>query len=417
VAAITLVTMGSWGDLFPFVGLGRALVARGHEVRLATSPAWEDVVIGAGVPFVGVGRRLGFEEMRQHPEILQRMPFGLRHALGRFVFDQIDELTGDLRDAMAGADLLVTHPAHVAAHNVAEHLGVRRLVATVFPGMIPSSRTVPGGTRVGPWPGRAGRVANSLVWRSAQVGTAVLFDGPINHHRRRLGLPGMRSALLELPRQAEAILVMASPHVIEPPPDWPSSVTVTSFVAWDGAAERPLDEPTQVFLDTGAAPVLVTLGSNGAMGPDDFFEHATRLVLDQGVRSLIVTGPGGCADDMTGLDGVHVTEYVPFSEVMDRCRAAVHHGGVGTTVAAIRAGLPQVVVPKGFDQPDTAARVQALGIGLAVPWHKRHRRLAPALHQVLSEPPFRQHAAALGAVVREEDGVTMSASIIERHLP
>jgi rhamnosyltransferase subunit B len=172
-----------------------------------------------------------------------------------------------------------------------------------------------------------------------------------------------------------------------------------------------------VFLDTGAAPVLVTLGTNGAMGPDDFFEHATRLVLDQGVRSLIVTGPGGCADDMTGLDGVHVTEYVPFSEVMDRCRAAVHHGGVGTTVAAIRAGLPQVVVPKGFDQPDTAARVQALGIGLAVPWHKRHHRLAPALHQVLPEPPFRQHAAALGAVVREEHGVTMSASIIERHLP
>jgi rhamnosyltransferase subunit B len=76
-----------------------------------------------------------------------------------------------------------------------------------------------------------------------------------------------------------------------------------------------------------------------------------------------------------------------------------------------------VVVPKGFDQPDTAARVEALGIGLAVPWHKRHRRLAAALHQVLSDPLFRQHAATLGAVVREEDGVTMSADIIESHLP
>jgi UDP:flavonoid glycosyltransferase YjiC (YdhE family) len=156
VASITLVTMGSWGDLFPFVGLGRALVARDHEVRLATSPAWEDVVTGAGVPFVGVGRRLGFEEMRRHPEILQRVPFGLRHALGRFVFDQIDESTRDLRDTMAGADLVVTHPAHVPAHNVAEHLGVRRLVATVFPGMIPSWRTVPGAPG---WArGRGGRV-------------------------------------------------------------------------------------------------------------------------------------------------------------------------------------------------------------------------------------------------------------------
>jgi rhamnosyltransferase subunit B len=417
VAAITLVTMGSWGDLFPFVGLGRALVARDHEVRLAASPAWGDVARGAGVPFVGVGRRLGFEELRGHPEIFQRVPFGLRHALGRLVFDQIDELTSDLRDAMVGVDLVVTHPAQVAAHNVAEHLGVRRLVATVFPGMIPSSRTVPGGTRVGPWPGRAGRVANRLAWRSARLGTAVLFDGPINRHRRQLGLPELRAALLELPLQAEAIMVMASPHVIEPPPDWPSSVCVTSFVAWDGAAERPLDETTRVFLDGGAAPVLVTLGSNGAIGPDDFFEHATRLVLHHGVRALVVTGPGGRADDVTGLDGVHVREYVAFSAVMGRCRAAVHHGGVGTTVAAIRAGLPQVVVPKGFDQPDTAARVEALGIGLAVPWHKRHRRLAPTLHQVLSDPLFGQQAAALGAVVRAEDGATMSADIIESHLP
>jgi rhamnosyltransferase subunit B len=103
VAAITLVTMGSWGDLFPFVGLGRALLAREHDVRLATSPAWEDVVTAAGVPFVGVGRRVGFEEMRRHPEILQRVPFGLRHALGKFVFDQIDELTDDLRDALCRA--------------------------------------------------------------------------------------------------------------------------------------------------------------------------------------------------------------------------------------------------------------------------------------------------------------------------
>jgi UDP:flavonoid glycosyltransferase YjiC (YdhE family) len=195
VGAVALVTMGVWGDLFPFVGVGRALVARRHEVVLAASPAWEDVVTGAGVPFVGVGRRVGFEEYRRHPEILRRVPFGLRHALDRFVFDQIDDLTGDLGPVLNGADLVVTHPAQVAAQNVAEQLGVRRVVATVFPGMIPSATTVPGGTRLGPWPGRAGRVANRLAWRSARAGTALLFDRPINQHRRRLGLPRLRAAL------------------------------------------------------------------------------------------------------------------------------------------------------------------------------------------------------------------------------
>jgi rhamnosyltransferase subunit B len=412
VAGITLVTMGSWGDLFPFVGLGRALMARGHEVRVVASPAWEDAVAEAEVRFVGVGRRLGFEEFRQHPEIFRRVPFGLRHVLGRFVFDQIDELTSDLHDVMTGADLVVTHPTHVAAHNVAEHVGVRRLVATVFPGMIPSSRTVPGGTRVGPWPGRTGRVANRMAWRSARAGTAVLFDGPINRHRRRLGLSPVRAALLELPLRAEATIVMASPHVIQPPPDWPDSVTVTSFVAWDGATNRRLDQATQAFLNAGAAPVLVTLGSNGGIAPDDFFDHTARVVLDHGHRALVVTGPGGRLSPLVGPD-VHVTEYVPFSQVTDRCRAVVHHAGAGTAVATMRAGIPKSSCPGASTNqtPQHASRLSGSG-------YRSHGTSAtvgsrPALHRLLSDSRFDQQAKALGARVRQEDGAALSAAAIE----
>jgi rhamnosyltransferase subunit B len=299
---------------------------------------------------------------------------------------------------------------------VAEQLGVRRVVATVFPGMIPSATTAPGGTRLGPWPGRAGRVANRLAWRSARAGTALLFDRPINQHRRRLGLPRLRAALLTLPLRAEATIVMASPDVIEPSPDWPDSVTLTSFVAWDPAAERPVDMATLAFLDAGDAPLLVTLGSNGAIDADDFFDHAARVVLDAGRRVLVVTGPGQPRHNVAGLDGVHVTEYAPFSAVMGRCVGAIHQAGVGTTVAAIRAGIPHVVVPRGFDQPDTAARIEALGIGAAVPWPKRHRKLATALHRVLSEPHFQERAATLGTNVRDEDGAARSADVIERHL-
>lgn len=173
-------------------------------------------------------------------------------------------------------------------------------------------------------------------------------------------------------------------------------MAVTSFVAWDGAAGRPLDDETRAFLEAGPPPVLVTLGSNGAIQPDDgFFDQAARSVLDQGLRALVVTGPGGrSGGGVAGRGDVHVTDYVPFGEVMDGCRAAVHHAGVGTTVAAIRAGLPQVVVPRGFDQPDTAARIEVLGIGLSAPWGRRPRRLGSALHRVLTEPRFSEAAAA-----------------------
>jgi rhamnosyltransferase subunit B len=411
------VTMGSWGDLFPFVGLGQRLIKRGHDVRLAASPAWQDIATEASVPFVGVGRPLGFEELGQHPEIFKPGAIGLRHALDRFIFDQVEELTRDLCDAFDGADLVVTHPAEVAAQNVAEALGVRRVVATVFPGMIPSSYTVPGGSPIGPWQGFVGRVANRLSWTTGQAATALMFDRPINRHRRDLGLGPIRSALFGLSLRAEGIVVMASPRVIDAPPDWPANVETTSFVTWDRAAQRPLSPAAGAFLTNGDPPALVTLGSSSALAPADFFSHAARVALDEGARALVVTGPAQVPPGLRDIDGVHVTEYAPFSVVMPRCRAVIHHAGVGTTVEAIRAGIPQVAVPKGFDQPDTAARIETLRIGVTVAWRKRHRELAPALHRILSEPSFEERAAALGTQVRTEDGALASARAIERHLP
>jgi hypothetical protein len=90
-------------------------------------------------------------------------------------------------------------------------------------------------------------------------------------------------------------------------------VTLTSFVAWDPAAERPVDRATLAFRDAGDAPLLVTLGSNGAIDPDDFFDHAARVGLDARLRVLVVTGPGQARHNLAGLDGVHVTDYAPVS--------------------------------------------------------------------------------------------------------
>ncbi len=408
--------MGSWGDLFPFVGLSRKLIERGHDVRLAASPAWEDIVVQASVPFVGVGRRLGFEELGQHPEIFQSGVIGLRHALGRFMFDQIEPLSGDLRGALHGSDLMVSHPAHVAAQNVAEALGVRCVVATVFPGMIPSVYTVPGGTPFGPWRGFAGRAANRLSWVAARAVTALLFDRPINRHRRDLGLDRLHSALFALSRRADGLIVMASPSVIEVPPDWPHNVETTSFVTWDRAEQRPVAAAVEAFLANGEPPVLVTLGSSSALEPEDFFDLAVRVTLEQGARVLAITGPA-TPPKLINPDQVCTVDFAPFSAVMPRCRATIHHAGAGTTVEAIKAGIPQVAVPKGFDQPDTAARIEQLGIGVAVDWRDRHTHLARAIDRVLAEPSFCAEASALGTQVRTEDGASTSADAIERHIP
>lgn len=142
MAALVLTTIGSWGDLFPFVGLGRELQRRGHDIRIAASPAWESIVVEAGLRFAPVGRRIGFEEFARHPEIFRRVPFGLRAALRRFLFDQIDLVTDDLRPAIAGADLVVTHPAQLAAQSVATSLARMPMTSSTSPSP-PWSRRAP----------------------------------------------------------------------------------------------------------------------------------------------------------------------------------------------------------------------------------------------------------------------------------
>lgn len=132
MARVLFTTIGSWGDLFPVIGVGLEMRDRGHTVELAASPAWRDVVENAGLTFVPVGRRIGFDDFARNPEIFGPMPFALRTVLQRFLFDQIDELTADLEGPIERSDLVVSHPAHVAALNVAERLRVPSAVATVY---------------------------------------------------------------------------------------------------------------------------------------------------------------------------------------------------------------------------------------------------------------------------------------------
>jgi rhamnosyltransferase subunit B len=416
VASVLFATVGSWGDLFPFVGVARELQQRGHRVRLGASPAWEREVTEAGVEFVPLGRWIGVEEFEQHPEILRPVPFGLRAALGRFLFDQADTLSEDLGRAMADVDLLVAHPAHLIAQSVAEARGTPYVVATVFAGMIPSQHTVPGATPVGPWRGPVGRAMNRMAWRSAAAITAVLFDRPINRHRQSLGLGPVRAGPLQLPLRGRGIVVMSSPVVIPPPPDWPSTVRTTSFVRWDRAEARPLTPQVSDFVGASTPPVLITLGGSGGIGASGFLEFATDVVVAAGARALVVSGVGPPPQSQYGPAIVHVTDYVPFGAVAASCRLGIHHAGIGTSVALMRAGVPHVAVPRAFDQPVTASVIEDLGVGIALPWRQR-RRLANAVKTALNTDHYAAAASRLAKKLSPEpDGAGGTADVIEEVL-
>jgi UDP:flavonoid glycosyltransferase YjiC (YdhE family) len=228
----------------------------------------------------------------------------------------------------------------------------------------------------------------------------------------RLG-PGARMRRLGVP-----VLYGFSRHVVPPPADWPPSVHVTGW--WTLEAPVAWAPPSALarFLAEGAPPVFVGFGSMTPRNADGL----TRLVLDAvarvGARVVLQRGWGGLGDATGGAlpPWACVVDEIPHAWLFPRMAAVVHHGGAGTTGAALRAGVPSVVVPLFADQPFWGERVHALGVGPRPIMRPAltATRLADALRQALGDAGMRERAARLGALLAADDGVAAAVAAVDR---
>jgi rhamnosyltransferase subunit B len=408
-ATVALATMGSWGDIFPVIGLAKGMAEAGVEVRVAASPAYDELVTGEGLNFSGIGPPLGFSDYASDPKILSgRLGgfAGFAHLFRHFIFPSLDRYVDDLADAIRGADLVLAHPALVAAPVAAEWVGVPWGTISVFPGLIPTAFAPPAPTRVELGTGAIGRASHRAAWSVARFQMSRLFDRPVNRTRRRLGLAAVSDCFFTPVDSGRPYLVMASPAVIDKPPDWPSNVTLTGFVTWDRVSSFPEPHRLEEFLSTGDLPVLVTLGASSSLDPQHFYRHAVEAVTGLGHRALVLIGPTPTPVELPDDPRVFSTAFAPLSAIASRSLAAIHHGGVGTTVALLSAGLPQLVVPRAFDQPQTAIRMRRLGVARTLPWAGAStERLARELSALLGDRAYREAAVAVQDRLAGEDGL------------
>src|SRR5262249_36382125 len=178
------------------------------------------------------------------------------------------------------------------------------------------------------------------------------------------------------------------------------------FVFYDPPGEVP-HEPLAGFLDSGSPPITFTLGSTAVMNAGGFFQESRAAARSVGRRALLLMGKN--ALPATAPRELLALEYAPHSGVFARSACVVHHGGVGTTAQALRAGVPQLVMPYAFAQPDNAARVPRLGV--AVSMNRRHYKAATAardLDRLLSTPVYAERAREAGRCVSNENGTAVA---------
>ncbi|NIL58317.1 glycosyltransferase [Salinispora arenicola] len=418
---VLVVTVGSRGDVQPYVALGKGLQAAGHHVTLATCARFRTVVTDQGLAYGQLS-----------DDILQL----LDSTAGRAAMEDATGVFGSIKtniklarqanpinrkllvDVWAAAqqaepDVIVYHPKALAGPHVAEKLGVPVVLALPVPVSVPTGDFPLVGLPALP----LGRWYNRLTYRLAGAGYR-MYDGMVNAFRREtLGLARTSGAALttRLPDgRPIPVLHGISEHVLPRPADWPAHVHLTGYWFLDGA-DRWQPPPALVdFIEAGDPPVYVGFGSMAGRDPHRLTRVVGEALRLAGVRGIITTGWGGLEMVEQSDTNWHLTQ-APHDWLFPRVSAVVHHGGAGTTAAALRAGKPSVICPFILDQFVWGRQVFALGAGSApIPQRKlTAQRLAAAIREVTTNADVQGAAARLGRSLAAEDGVANAVARID----
>lgn len=411
---VAILTYGSRGDVEPFVALARGFLQSGHSVRLAAPESFAEFAGSHGiecVPLPGDPDRLVAEMVDEAGPNWARMVM----VMSRFILPLAVEVLERVQRAADGADVIIhSFLMTQVGHEAALRQGIPDISAQLFP-VFAATSAFPGVVFPDlPFGPTYRRLTHTVVNQTFHLGGRFLYSR-VRHNRP--WLPKLnRWPFGGRPPHNTPILFGFSPCVIPRPGDWPESVQMTGYWFLEPAGGDGVDAALRSFIDAGSPPVYIGFGSMIA-GDANRLAAATVDALEMtGRRAVLASGRGGARRDAT-RDFVHLVESVPHSWLFPRMSAIVHHGGAGTTGAALRAGVPQVVVPFTADQHFWGRRVCSLGVGPSpIPLSRlTARRLSDAIAQATSDTGLLGRAQLIGRQVAGEDGVGNAVRFVVQH--
>lgn len=407
---ILVLTLGTRGDVQPYVALALGLRQAGHEVTLATAERYADFVRGYGVtcaPFAA--QMLDMIDQAEGAKVIAGKNKLAMLSMVRKVIPMMRRMMDDIWQlcAQVRPDLILYHPKIWMGTDLAEKLGVPAILAALQPCYTP--------TREFANPLLTARSLGSQLNLASyrlfnQLATAP-YRGLTNTWRRQtLGLAN-RGAVPVPPA-----IYAFSRHVQAKPADWADDQHISGY--WfvppsDGYTPPP--ELTQ-FLAAGPPPIYIGFGSMPLPNADKTHALVIEALQRANVRGII----GQRVPDDASQPAPHVLylKTCPQDWLFQRAAAAVHHGGAGTTAAAFQAGIPMLVCPFFGDQPYWAQRAVQLGVAPSVLPFKQIsvEALTQAFVALSSQPHYTARAQSLAQHIRAENGVATAVQIIASYL-
>ena len=394
---ILFVPFGSEGDVNPLLWLAEGLAARGHEPTFLITPHYGHLVQRRGFPWVPVGTEEEFVRFARDPRLWQETKGTKMVVQG--MLKTLPVYREGFTTAGSHFDLVVLSSMAMGAASVAESIGIPRVTLHMQPALFRSLHECPVFMEQLAWLSRSPRwvkrgffsLVDVVVWEAARK--------TLNAFRHGLNLPPLRDFYAEAFHGAEGVAALFPDWFAPRQPDWPPKLRQFGFpIAPD--PPRALPDGLEHFLNSGEPPIAWTHGSAN-FDIQHFQSRAVAVSQELKLRCLLIS-----LDPPEGPlpAGVFHIAHARFEDLFPRCRAVVHHGGIGTTAKCIVAGAPQLIIPRSHDQPDNASRIAKLGIGKTLPYRKIDRAaLSATLKDLLASRSATSRAKEFQARLRADD--------------
>jgi UDP:flavonoid glycosyltransferase YjiC (YdhE family) len=408
---VLLIGLGSAGDVHPGVGVGMALKKRGHDVTLMAVSVFRELAAQAGLDFFGLGKDEEHHAILRNPDLWRprkAFPLIAKYLILKFVRPIYEFIEQNYEP---GRTVVVSPATALGARIAHEKLGVPLATVHLQPSMIRSSLSPPTymiPDITAPMPVWLRR----LYYRFAdRFVIDPLLAEEVNGFRRELQLPPIRNFFDRWMHSPQMVIALFPEWFAPRAADWPPNVHHTGFPLWDEADLRSRVPELEAFLG-GDSPYVFTAGTANVHA-QAFFRAATEACLLGNRRGILLTRfpeqlPASLPKSVRHFD------YIPFSHVLPRAAAFVHHGGIGTMAQGFVAGTPQLVMPLAHDQFDNAMRARRLGCGdFLLPKKFTPRAVHEKLESLLGSEQVATNTKKWAAALRNTNTLERTCDLVE----
>ncbi|MDR0554779.1 MAG: glycosyltransferase [Treponema sp.] len=392
---ILLVTRGSQGDVYPYLGLGTALMKQGHTITLSLPRLFERHAQDAGIPYVlqAFDDIAGMVEGKPDTKALLEWT-------NRVIQSQFEELP----PLLDKHDLLIAANTEFAAPSVAEWCG-KPIFRTAYGPFIPGKKIPP---PVMPWLKPKPWIPPALLWKALNAGLNLMCRKTLNTHRAARNMPLIADQGEHAPANAVNYLMYSS-FLGEIDPQWKYRWAIGGYCFNDNLPYNQglLDELLAFIKKDDKPTIFFTLGSCNAAQRDKFAQKLFAICRERGYKLVVGCGWWKVGSHLHKEGNLFLLDQViPHCRVFPFCDAIIHHGGSGTTHSAARAGKPQMVAPLLIDQHYWGQRVTGLGLGpSSIRITISKGALEGKIRDLLDNPAYKTNASTLGEKIRAERGI------------